>query len=1022
MNKTAFSFGTKYDNLLQLRGNLDKAIVPDLIKFTIAQWENSPAECLEVIANRFKTGSIIIRSSAPNEDSSMFSMAGFFVSVGSIAVNDTEAVVQAIRMVTASYHRVADHDLKQFPFIVQQMVQDVAISGVMFTRDLEKFGPYYVCNYDESGSTDAVTSGSSQSHRTVRIFRYASNSIIDARLLPLLEAVKEIELLTQHEGLDIEFAVDRSGVVYILQVRPIVLKKIWFSQAVDKAISKELNFIEKYLEQVFKPDFGSYGRSTILGQMPDWNPAEIIGAHPKPLSFSLYRYLLLKGAWREGRSLLGYKHPYPKQLMMNIGGRPYIDVRQSFHSLLPGDLPDALSEKLLDHYLGMLKANPVYHDKVEFEIVISSLDFDFEHKQQRLLLNGFSTEEVQEFRNHLLGLTNRIVMDDSGTLEKLGQRVGQLRNYREHIQQSDIHVGQIPRIVEHLLEECMYYGTIPFSAFARCAFIGSSFLKSMRSRGFLSGEQYDRFLRTIETVTSHLMDSFDGFLAGQLTLKDFLRKYGHLRPGTYDVQSYSYEENPELYLSLNDKKLIRKEIPEEPEFELSLREQAVLNQGLKELGFEFSAGHLFTFIKESLRKREAIKFEFTKNLSLALKLLCVYAEYHGISRDDLAFVEIEDILKYAYSTQDAHSIDFLKEVIQFNKKKYDTQTLMYFPDLITSIHDIKYIAASERSPNFITQKSIVAPLVDLNKWGGSFDSQDFIGKLILIENADPGFDWLFTKGIAGIVTKYGGVASHMAIRCAELGLPAAIGCGEELYAQLQKLLQSSSIVWKIKLSRSGFIMKAVLSQRIVQAPNYHEIRDALSQEWTVYMGRFGILPIPIPNVLPRVDAFLDAVRPDLIILTGGNTVAIDETDRREDVFVCRDYTERGLIAYAVHHGIPLLGVCRGMQMLHVYFGGKLGESTDGHVNCRHAAEFVTGTRPIWEPTTVQVNSYHNQSIRGGSLSFTLQPLAYSPSDQSVEAFLHHTLPIAGVMWHPERNQEPDSWDIQLMNYLLSQRK
>ena len=59
--------------------------------------------------------------------------------------------------------------------------------------------------------------------------------------------------------------------------------------------------------------------------------------------------------------------------------------------------------------------------------------------------------------------------------------------------------------------------------------------------------------------------------------------------------------------------------------------------------------------------------------------------------------------------------------------------------------------------------------------------------IVCIENADPGFDWIFTKGIKGLITKYGGANSHMAIRCAELKLPAAIGCGEE---QFDKLTES----------------------------------------------------------------------------------------------------------------------------------------------------------------------------------------------------------------------------------------
>ena len=55
----------------------------------------------------------------------------------------------------------------------------------------------------------------------------------------------------------------------------------------------------------------------------------------------------------------------------------------------------------------------------------------------------------------------------------------------------------------------------------------------------------------------------------------------------------------------------------------------------------------------------------------------------------------------------------------------------------------------------------------------------------MIESADPGYDWIFAKNPKGLITKYGGVASHMAIRCREIGMPAIIGCGEMLFEKLQ---------------------------------------------------------------------------------------------------------------------------------------------------------------------------------------------------------------------------------------------
>ena len=85
-------------------------------------------------------------------------------------------------------------------------------------------------------------------------------------------------------------------------------------------------------------------------------------------------------------------------------------------------------------------------------------------------------------------------------------------------------------------------------------------------------------------------------------------------------------------------------------------------------------------------------------------------------------------------------------------------------------------------PNYITTKSATGEIVLLS----SNPSESIDGKIVVIEKADPGYDWIFSQRLAGLITKYGGVASHMAIRCAEFSIPAALGCGNELYAYVAK--------------------------------------------------------------------------------------------------------------------------------------------------------------------------------------------------------------------------------------------
>ena len=74
------------------------------------------------------------------------------------------------------------------------------------------------------------------------------------------------------------------------------------------------------------------------------------------------------------------------------------------------------------------------------------------------------------------------------------------------------------------------------------------------------------------------------------------------------------------------------------------------------------------------------------------------------------------------------------------------------------------------------------------------------GQIVLIRAADPGYDWIFGHEIAGLITQYGGVASHMAIRAAEFGLPAAIGCGELMFGRLRaaRLIELDCVNRKVR--------------------------------------------------------------------------------------------------------------------------------------------------------------------------------------------------------------------------------
>lgn len=175
-----------------------------------------------------------------------------------------------------------------------------------------------------------------------------------------------------------------------------------------------------------------YGSRAILGIMPDWNPAEMIGILPRQLDTSLYRELITSNVWASVRKRMGH-HPVPfPELMVVLAGRPYIDVCLSFNSFLTKNLDAVTSEALVSAWLEFLAANPQYHDKVEFEIAQTCLDFCFEENLDKPYGQLLTAQRRREFRNALASLTAMALADGPGsTLSEALERFTELRARNE---------------------------------------------------------------------------------------------------------------------------------------------------------------------------------------------------------------------------------------------------------------------------------------------------------------------------------------------------------------------------------------------------------------------------------------------------------------------------------------------------------------------------------------------------------------------------------------------------------------
>ena len=192
-------------------------------------------------------------------------------------------------------------------------------------------------------------------------------------------------------------------------------------------------------------------------------------------------------------------------------------------------------------------------------------------------------------------------------------------------------------------------------------------------------------------------------------------------------------------------------------------------------------------------------------------------------------------------------------------------------------------------------------------------------------------------------------------------------------------------------------MKIVaVTQRVAVAPQHGERRDCLDQAWARFIAACDLLPLPLPNVVDVALALLGRCEVAGLVLTGGNDLVALGGDAPE-----RDATENALLDAAESRRLPVIGVCRGMQVIQQRCGVPL-RRIEGHVMKRQIIDI--------EGQQTEVNSYHNFGANESR-----QPLdAWAHArDGVVKAIRHSAQPVTGIMWHPERNTPFVDRDIAL---------
>lgn len=203
-----------------------------------------------------------------------------------------------------------------------------------------------------------------------------------------------------------------------------------------------------------------------------------------------------------------------------------------------------------------------------------------------------------------------------------------------------------------------------------------------------------------------------------------------------------------------------------------------------------------------------------------------------------------------------------------------------------------------------------------------------------------------------------------------------------------------------------------VTQRLIQYGDAQTINNSSDAELYPFLISNGFLPLFLPCG-SNAEMYYAKIGFDGILLSGGNDLS---SFSNNDIDLMRDEFEYSLLEFAVRRQIPVLGICRGMQVICSHFGAGISK-IDAHAGTRHKVKFSSSSRYFGSVLEKEVNSYHKYGVN--IVSENLNVAAIS-GDGVIEAVEHKNHRICGIMWHPEREKNYDSNDIYLFNRIFGQ--
>ena len=736
------SYGNKAKNLEYVAKNTDIEI-PYFKEIYLNDLNN-----IENILDSFSQ-KIMIRSNSSSEDKEYSSSAGKYLSIGPIERNDLETIKKSWEMVVGSYEEQDNQSV-----IFQNYIENAKSVSVLTSYKVGSDSAYRTFSTYYGSETDAITSG--KYSEINNFFMHRSFDILPKKYEKYnvyLKIITQLEDLFKNKQLDIEMVLDKNNSPQLLQVRPLMGKKLNKESIFDEKDVIDRNL--KNYKKLNKTTADRFGTNQIYSNMSDMNPAEMIGKKPDNIAFGLYKFMFTDTTWNIQRGEFGYRKYSGGKLMELFNNVAYINVNHSLNSFLTRNLQKESCEEIINYQLNKLKENPHLHDSIEFDISRSSYVFDTVEEFSKEYKNIISPSEIIKWHNDLI----QIDTQNKSTLEKNKKIIlstfSKLDKSFEYSKKENI----------KLIRDTM---ALPFTHHSRLGFVYFAQLNSLLEKEVISEDQKKLLLLSVNSISTKMKADAYEVKIGKKTLEGFLDVYGHIRAGNYNLLSSNLKND----LNFTDSLINNSQQPLEDnilpkDIYTNIEEYFTINE------IPLKASAWIDMFQEGISTRENSKFYYTKGIDGIL---------NEISEKNTSDRELFDLLDIEFNEENTSDMR-LKNVLM--------------PDLITSNEDFYFYEEMSKNGNYIGQGTVIGDVLLIDNEANRPNNLE--NKIVVIPAADPGWDWIFNYKIKSLVTKYGGPNSHMAIRCAEHNIPAILGVGENNFTVI-----SNSKSLKIDFSNEGF--------------------------------------------------------------------------------------------------------------------------------------------------------------------------------------------------------------------------